>query len=69
MIFVRKLISKIEEGGSYEYALIAYKKHPMQFKTICEDGHCTTKPITFVYILRIDLWIIILDFKWETKIK
>lgn len=69
IIKIRRLFQIVEEGESYE-SIIAFAKYPIEFFT--EDmgnGHSKTSILKYAKILRIDLWLFILTFKWEKNAK
>lgn len=68
MIKFLSLYSRIEEMGAYKESLIAFQSFPYEWKTVDRGNGLAESVVTkYEYRLRINLWLIILDFKWESS--
>lgn len=70
MIYIRKPFAIIDESGLVKYAIVSYKKIAVCFEVIDRgahpDGRFYNQPVGWRSRLFIDLWLILLEFKWES---
>lgn len=73
-IYYRKPYARIPEGDEASQAIVSYKKIPISFEhhdlgMVSRDvfvGRFQVVPVAWAHRLWIDLYFVILDFKWRS---
>lgn len=69
MITFKNLYSKVDDYGIAYNSIVLYEKKAYLYKSKCyEDGKCETISCAWKMALMIDLWLFILEFRWEKKL-
>ena len=65
----KELFSVITENGVSYKAIILYRKLPLVYTNVIDNGSVRSIVSQWVKMLIIDLWIVELKFTWKTKLR
>ena len=65
----RRLIQRVTVDGFVRHAIILWDKRPTMFSQVeLPNGMMDVVETQHQWFIRIDLWLFLLEFNWETKI-